>query len=151
MGTNPQTWKDYYTRNPLIPTSGVAFWNLTGRIANLIDCLEVPYTASSIEENCRQLAIALSNFALNRYRWSNLDNIVNRKLLQQHLVFTLLVPGGKASRARTAVDNLTALDILPIQVPCSVASIESSVRPYTRFPNQKWSISVRRWICGRLK
>ena len=63
-------------------------------------------------DNVKLLYGALTDFEQNIGRWYT-RGPQDRICLQAHAVFTLCVPGGKASRARTAVERLFDARIIP--------------------------------------
>lgn len=136
MGTNAQTEQDDYSGIPLITVDA----HIYIRICTALKEIKLEFDASLLYSRLEQLANALNNFALNRGYWRRPNHIMSRRLLQQHLVFTLMVPGGKASQARIAVDKMTAEGLLPVPVdsePPAHDDIAAIIRPYVRFPYQK--------------
>jgi thermostable 8-oxoguanine DNA glycosylase len=82
------------------------------------------------------LSARLNTFAGNRYQWLSEKPYENR-VLKQHMAFTLLVPGGKASKARKAVELLTTCGYLDNPGGYAVADIAEMLRPCVRFHNVK--------------
>lgn len=99
-------------------------------------------------EHVSDIATALDRFACNRALWFD-DSDAATAQLQKHLCFTLMVPGGRADKARAAVDMLAANHRFPWHKdPDNVKAVEAVCGPNVRFPGQKsWRIMVamNRW------
>lgn len=85
-----------------------------------------------------ELAKALDRFAANRKRLVS-DSAADQTLILKHAAFTMLVPGGKASKAREAVDLLfqTGLPWEAAYDGQAIANIAKIIRPYVRFYRTK--------------
>jgi len=85
------------------------------------------------QEKLDNLLNNLNEFRCNYGRWRAICDLDN--VLRRHLAFTLLVPGGKADRARFAVDVLHAQGCLT--KPLKSRVVAKMIRPYVRFHNVK--------------
>jgi thermostable 8-oxoguanine DNA glycosylase len=82
------------------------------------------------------LSASLTGLADNRTKWFSLAP-THKIVLKQHLAFTLLAPGGKASRARTAVDLLTQIGYLANPGQFTPDYNAEFIKPHVRFHNVK--------------
>lgn len=137
----------------VIPTSGPAFAGLCIALGTVLRAagLELP---QHFVTYVGHLAAAMNRFSGNSKLWDKQDELEARTTLQKHLCFTLIVPAGRADRARTAVDNLAAAAIIPYRhigvkapgVPLDDADVYdtelykrvfAAIRFHARFPQQK--------------
>jgi len=85
-----------------------------------------------------RLQAALAAFAGNRARLTS-DDPADQEIIHKHAAFTMLVPGGKAAKARLAVDRLfqTGFPYLAEYTGRDIADISGIIKPYVRFHNTK--------------
>ena len=121
MATDNTTKKD----NSITPLSSA----LVSRFGILERELDMEFSLAGL---CR-LNRALQRFEDNRKRWLNtqLDPV-----LHMHLAFTVFVPGGRADKARRAVEVLHVQGRFNGLFPITTVT-PHSIRAYVRFPAQK--------------
>lgn len=102
--------------------------------------------AETTLDDMLELSDAIRRFAHNRWRFMSGD-ATDEELLLKHAAFTMLVPGGKAARAREAVDRLfqTGLPWLTSYTDKDVATMAEIIRPYVRFYKTKARNLARLW------
>jgi thermostable 8-oxoguanine DNA glycosylase len=124
--------------------------NPEGTVVKLADVLKnCGLTAPpNFTDHVIDIALALDRFACNRALWFS-DDPDSDALLQKHLCFTLMVPGGRANLSKVAVQMLAAVDRFPWRKdPDNVKAVEAVCRPNVRFPGQKsWRVmaAMDRW------
>ena len=133
---------------------------LAARIAVVLERCGLPCPhIDKLTNDVYGLDAAMRRFAANAWHWRHQDQPQSRTALQSHLVFTLLVPGGKASKARVAVELLQQ-NLLPWSPWRDAAGnsygltteetdvIGLALAGNARFPNQKADRVIRaldRW------
>jgi len=103
------------------------------RLILLLKMLDIPEKEFPTEKQLEHLRYQLHNLRLNFLHWWKKDQTILRK----HLAFTLLVPGGKAGRARTAVNAICHKGWLGIPPGIGPKRIAALIKSYVRFHNVK--------------
>ena len=103
------------------------------RLILLLKTLEIPEKDFPTEKQLEHLRYQLQNLRSNFLHWFKKDQTI----LKKHLAFTLLVPGGKADRARGAVNAICHKGWLGIPPGVGVRRIAALIKPYVRFHNVK--------------
>jgi len=97
-----------------------------------------------------RLCDALCGLRRNAFRFDSKDPD-DQLVLKQHLAFTLMVPGGRADRAREAVDIMTTRNAFyPESVDNDALweALQSVIRPFVRFYKTKLNYvrgGLRKW------
>lgn len=125
MGTNAKTEEDYSIRE--VEQNGIKLYSVLHR-------LEFPMDKWPPLAKLAELQKCLDNMWRNSDRW-HLRKYMYESVLRRHMAFTLLVPGGKADRARQAVNLLS--DAGYLLSPPAPSVIAKLIRPYVRFHNVK--------------
>ena len=141
MGTDATEQEDY--RDGLTRCGTTEFDGLVDRIGGILHLLDVvPVTEHTLYSSCCDLMKALARFQANRGRWTRMTE-ADVLLLQKHMVFTLMVPGGRADKARTAVERLEGIyHVLPVAddlvfTPEKETDVFNAIGGWVRFPRQK--------------
>lgn len=140
MGTDTPAWQ-VDTANWETCLNETECIKLIGSIETVLDKLglELPNKGkNNYGAEVTTLAGALNRFGHNAELWSTTYGN-GQEILQKHLTFTLMVPGGRASRVRDAVNLMSQRDVLPVLPGQPVQSLllRQIIGPLVRFPNQK--------------
>lgn len=134
MGENSTTQENYTASE--LSTANIDIYvgkYLDHYLRGIDRCTAILQLPKVSRNGCVLLLKSLVRFSLNR----KLFDVEEEDLtLRKHLAFTLFVPGGKASKARQAVDQIASLNLLDIMMLENLGIWEQgveAVRPLIRF------------------